>query len=448
MELMTFLKIYRQNVSICFLHKNYQKMRKLNLFITFLLLSGATFAQKTIIVNGGQFGNALENVTLTSYDTQTKTTSIIDTINTSSVQEILIDGNEAYVIAQDSIVKYDLITENRLASTKFAGISTKSLAVLGNELVVSNWYGKSSDNLYIYNKNTLSLVDSVSDVNQGVTSIFIDSGYAYVNQNQSTGAPNYTDTLGLILKIDVANRTVVDTIRVTNYSLDMGQFVANPNGLGFYSINSLSNTITSIDFATNTATNTNFNQNFRITNRSQYQIVDDTAFLRMNEGIGSINLSRLSVIDSLIIDTVVTAFTYDTSAHNFYITQTDFFSYKQGGVYSRSGTKLDTLVVGFSPEVIRMFYNQTVGLAAVFYEEQKSFSVYPNPAKEFIQIDLNQDLSENAELNLYNQQGQLVKSLNHFNNQERIYLNDLERGLYIARLVTKGQVLTQKIILR
>ncbi len=406
------------------------------------------FAQKTILINGGQFGNAQENVNVMIYDTQTKTSTVIDTIYTSSVQDVLIDGDDIFVFAQDSIVKYNLITESRVAASKFAGVSTKTAAIVGNELLVSNWYGKSSDNLYIYDKSNLSLLDSVTNINQGVTSMLIDSGYVYLNQNSSTGAPNYQDTLGLILKVDVANRSIVDSIQVTNYSLEIGEFIPNPNGLGFYSINSSSNTITSIVFATKIATNTSFNQNFKVGNRSQYHIIADTAFLRMNEGIGSINLNNLTVIDSLIIDTTVTAFTYDTVANNFYLTQTDFFSYKQGGVYSRNGTKLDSFIVGFSPEVIKMYYNQTVGLTDVFENKKNSFSVYPNPTEDFIQLDIKQGLNIDAQLFIYNQQGQLVKEVNQLNSQDRISLNNLQAGIYIAQLINGGEVLTQKIIIQ
>ena len=446
MELMTFLKIKRQNVSIRFLHKMQQKMRKINLFISILLLSGALSAQKAIIINGGQFGNPQENVNITIYDPQNQTTTFIDTIGTSSVQDVLIDGSEVYVAAQDSIVKYDLINQTRIAAAKFQGVSTKTMAIVNNELVVGNWYAKTSDNLYIYDKSNLNLLDSVTDVSKGVTSMVVDSNFVFVNQNASTS--NFEDTLGYILKVNITTRSVTDTLIPVNYTQDIGEFILKPDGSGFYSFNNGSNSVATVDFATLAIAQNSMSQDFKVGNKSQYSIYKDTLFLRMNEGIGAINLSNLTVIDSLIIDTTITAFTYDTSAHNFYVTQTDFFSYRQGGVYSRGGIKLDTLTVGYSPEVIRMYYNQTVGLAEGFQAEKSTFTVYPNPASNYIKLQFDQALAKNAILQVYNQKGQLINSVSQLKAGNAINISSLDVGAYVLRLISGETVSNQKIIVQ
>lgn len=410
------------------------------------MLSGALSAQKAIIINGGQFGNPQENVNVNIYDPQNQTTTFIDTIGTSSVQDILINGDEAYVAAQDSIVKYDLITQTRVAASKFHGVSTKTMAIVNNELVVSNWYAKTSDNLYIYDKSNLNLLDSVTDVSKGVTSMVVDSNYVFVNQNSSTS--NFEDTLGYFLKVDIATRTVLDTLTPANYTQDIGELIPKPNASGFYSFNNGSNSVSSIDFSTLSIVQNTLNQDLKVGNKSQYSVFGDTMFLRMNEGIGAIDLSNLSIIDSLIVDTTITAFTYDTSAYNFYITQTDFFSYRQGAVYSRGGGKLDTLTVGYSPEVIRMYYNQTVSLVEAFQAEKSTFSVYPNPATNNIWLDTDQDIADDAILQFYNQKGQLVNTVNQLKTGDAINLSKLETGIYVLRLISGETVSNQKIIVQ
>lgn len=89
------------------------------LFVAIFMAAISIKAQKVILVNGGQFGNNAENVSVISYDVTTKVYNTIDSIGTQSVQDLLIDGNSAFVAAQDSIVKYDLVTQSRVAAASF-----------------------------------------------------------------------------------------------------------------------------------------------------------------------------------------------------------------------------------------------------------------------------------------------------------------------------------------
>ena len=80
-------------------------MKKITFSIALSLCALASVAQKTVLANGGRFGIQSENVTISIYDTQLKTSVTIDTIHTQSVQDVLVDGNAAIVAAQDSIVR-------------------------------------------------------------------------------------------------------------------------------------------------------------------------------------------------------------------------------------------------------------------------------------------------------------------------------------------------------
>lgn len=417
-------------------------------FALFNLIFFSTFSQGVVLVNGGQFGNPNENANVVIYDVPTNTYTTLDTIQTNSVQDVLIDGNRFYVLAQDSIVLYDAQTQSRLAAQVFQGNSTKTAQLSGNELLVGNWFGQSSDNLYIYDASNLQLLDSVAAVESGITSMLLDSGFAYITQNQSTA--NFEDTLGMIIKVNIASRQVEDTIKVNNYTGGFGELILQPDGSGFYSFNPTSNTVTSVDFATLNASNTVFNQDIRLSNRSQWSTHDDTLFLKMNAGIGAINLQNLNLIDSLIIDTVVTAFVYDTVNRQFLVTQTDFFSFTSGKIYNRAGIQTDTLITGFSPEVIDLLPPKPVGINELSNSEASiEFKVYPNPTSGMIKIQLKTERSSSAtQLQLFDTNGRLVREEQLLNGEGQIDLSDQPRGLYFLNFLYQGQRLTKKIILQ
>ena len=426
-------------------------MKKITFSIALSVLTFASFAQKTVLANGGRFGNQTENVSVSVYDTQTGISTTIDSIGTQSVQDVLVDGNIAFVAAQDSIVRYDLVSNTRTAAVKFAGASTKAM-LLGpnNELIVSNWYGRSSNNVYIYNQTTLNLIDSI-DIAGGVTTMLVDAAndLLIVTQNQSTGAPNYSDTLGSIVAVTISTRSVITPLTVTGYSGGIGELIAKPNGTGAYAFNSSSNTIIDVDVANFPAVTTTLstsNQNLKVGNSSQYEVNGDTLFLRMNQGIGTMNLNNLAVIDSNLIDTIVTSFAYDNVNHRFYVTATDFFSFTSGKVYDRSGNYLNTFAVASSPEAISMSYNQATGLLSFSNKETKGFSIFPNPATTQFSIDA--DLTAKTSVQILNYNGQLVKEINQLNSSNQIDVSNLSSGVYFVNILINDSFSTEKLIVR
>ncbi len=418
---------------------------KKNYFLGALLtlVSSYTFAQKAIILNGGQFGNQNENVNVQIYDPLIQSSFVIDTIHTQSVQEIIFDGNIAFVAAQDSLVSYDLSTGSRVAATRFNGVSTKSLAIFGNELLVGNFYGVSTSNLMIYNKTNLNLLDSVQGINKPVKSIVINSVYAYVTQNETTSS--YSDTLGQVFKIHIPNRAVTDSIQVPSYSGDMGQIIEKSNNQGFITLNA-SGTISEGSFASSfSATNTSVPVGLGVTSKSQYAIDQDTLFVRTGDGIAAINMTNLSMIDTLIVDTVVTGFTYDSNGKMFHLTQTDYFSYNQGQSYTRGGVKTNDFIVGFSPEVIRMYYGAIVNIDEIVFE-QEELELYPNPTNSITNINLEKLGIQSAELLIIDLQGRIVLNtwISEFDNS--INVGHLKTGSYFVLLREGNSLYKTQII--
>jgi len=413
---------------------------KKNYFLwAIMLFATTTFAQKALILNEGKWGDPSENANLLIYDIQSKQYSQIDTIYTSSVQELLIDGDDVYVAAQNSILKYNLVTESRIAAAAFPGVSTKDLNISNNELWVSNFYGQDSNNIYVFDKSNLSFIDSLPAVTREVGSMVSDQNYLYATQNSPTST--YTDTLGIILKIDLTTKAIVDTLSFASYTEDIGQLIIHDNKL--FSFNSYSNTVGVVDLINQQKTLRNSGLNITVGSKSNYSLFADTIFVQVSGGIAAINLSDLSVIDSKIVDTVITAFSYDTVNYQFYISQTDFYSYNKGAIYSRTGQKVDTLQVGFSPEGMRIYYNQQVGLADK-QRKQHRFKVYPNPAKEMIQFELSENVNT-VEMKIFNQLGALVKTQN-INPNQVINISELSKGIYFVLLQSKDNYGMEKLI--
>ena len=422
-------------------------MKKNCFLLVMMFLSITGFSQRVILVNGGQFGNQSENANVIVYDVQTKTHQVIDTIHTQSVQDVLIEESHVYVAAQDSIVKYQITTggiSGRITAEAFPGVSTKTMAISGTDLLVGNWYAQSSNNLYIFDKFNLNILDTLTDVSKGAISIVTHQGFAYISQNAQTSS--FTDTLGYIIKLDVANRSIVDTITVNGYTEEFGQLHIDPITNTMWAINSGSNTISTINLSTLAATNTLINADLKVGNLSQMHVFNDTLFAKMDNGIGSIHLGLLDTIRTNIIDTVVTAFTYDASQAKFYVTQTDFFSYAYGKVYDRTGNKLDTFVVGYSPEVIRMQYDPPVGIAEFNSSSETTFQLYPNPARQTINIK-REDARYN-QLAIFDLAGKRVYQETIRKEEVVFDISNLPSGVYFVQLANQKERINQKLIIK
>ena len=121
---------------------------------------------QVIIGNGGRFETTppfFDYVTMESYNTSTQTYTLFDTIYTQSIQDILVSDHYAYVAAQDSLVKYDLDTWQRVAAVADSGLS--KLAIYNDKLIVTKQYPVSRFFVEVLNSSDLSifsLIDNIS----------------------------------------------------------------------------------------------------------------------------------------------------------------------------------------------------------------------------------------------------------------------------------------------
>jgi len=417
-------------------------MKKLLLIFVAAVAVNSASAQKVILVNGGQYGNNSSNVNVVTYDVATKVYTTIDTIQTQSVQELLIDGNTAYVAAQDSIVAYDLTTDKRVAATQFAGLSTKSIAVYNNYLLAGNWYGQTSNNLYIYDKTTLTLVDSVPQITKGVSSMLIYDTTLFVAQNYST--IGYTDSAGYLAVVNLNTMDYINDIQFNNNGEDLGYLIQDPSGNGLVAINSVSNTLSYYNyFFPSTSTDS---IGFDISaHASKQTIFHDTLFLEMNNRIAAYNLLNRTIIDTNVVDYDSYAFTYDTLNNMFYATASDFFSFTEGKIFNRNGVLIDTMIVGYSPEVIGMYYNQVTSISEEV-ASQLNVSVYPNPTTDYLTIS-SKNNEASVQIRIVDLNGKVVyDGIKTSSFDLKLDLTSYPSGAYLLMALSGKNYTVQKII--
>ena len=69
-------------------------------------------------------------------------------------------------------------------------------------------------------------------------------------------------------------------------------------------------------------------------------------------------------------------------------------------------------------------------------------SIYPNPATNYIYVNT----EVNAQIDIFNIDGQLVKSINISSSKEPINIQDLTAGNYLVRITTEKEVLSSRLI--
>jgi hypothetical protein len=335
-------------------------------FLLISLFSAQLAAQvlpvRVVIVNGGRFGNPADDVNLSIYDLYSNSYVSLDTIRTESVQDVLVKGREVYVAAQDSIVKYDLISGQRVAAQAFGAPSTISLGLYHDYLLVGNWYapfgqpGPFNKNFRIFNKNTLAFVADIPQIREGAKSFAVLGDTAYISQNLTSSS--FSDSAGWMVKVDLKTLSYADSVAIGNGTGDLGRLLAW-NG-AIYGLNSSSNTLTVYNPATGIAISQPANADFSIGSAGTRLTLEANGVVHtvIDEKIATYDLLTRSIIAPAIVDTVITAFALDTVNRRYYITQTDFFSYTGGAIYSAQGQRLDTLLCGSSPEAIGIAYNQ------------------------------------------------------------------------------------------
>jgi hypothetical protein len=89
------------------------------LFIHFIFSGSGVFAQMThqiVVGNGGIYNNDADHVTITGINPNDYASSPIGEIIRESIQDLIVVENLAFVAAEDSLVKFDLVSNTKIAA--------------------------------------------------------------------------------------------------------------------------------------------------------------------------------------------------------------------------------------------------------------------------------------------------------------------------------------------
>jgi hypothetical protein len=113
-----------------------------------------------------------------------------------------------------------------------------------------------------------------------------------------------------------------------------------------------------------------------------------------------------------------------------------------GGLFAT----LYNLITG-TTNVIKFMPNGFIGLINIETGEKETIKVYPNPAKDFVYVDIEASNFEKGEVELFDMQGKLVKKAKLSAKQgNRVDVSNLNAGAYTYNVSLNGKTISGKVI--
>ena len=375
------------------------KHRNILFAVAFYLLSVAPvflmgqtpYVKQIVSVNSGKFEFSppyQDYVTVQSYLPVNGEGNLIQTVFTQSVQDIITKGDIAYISAQDSIIKINLTTYQRVAAIADSGLS--KLLLFGDKLIVTKQYPVSTYFAEVLRADDLSLVASIPNIPGdcgGVVAVG-DSVYIVVNGGWmgTEGKIAVVETSGwTVSRIINLGTSAVGSMNIYLYNNQL--FIINKSpysapDAGSISIYNLNN---------HSFENVNLERNVG----SGAGIDGSLLYFGFDYGIGSFNMNSRKIEDSAVIADpgsamfrYITSATIDTLNHLIYVNVGDYVSPGNCMASALTGDSVTSFATGISTDGIAVDYR--VSAAGVDYpdEDATSFSLHPNPATDFITLKL------------------------------------------------------------
>lgn len=427
-----------------------QNLSKLLFVITCCtIFSNFSLAQNgsLVVVNGGVFGSTnYANISIQAFGTSTP--DHLDTIYTTSVQDLLVADLWLYVAAQDSIIRYDLDTRKREAATAFGSTSTIKMALHNNHLLVGNWYepfgwsGPYPNHFRIFDAASLAFVDSIPEITKAVDDFVVIGNYAYIVQNNDKTV-GWGDTLGYLAVVDLNNFSWVRNDTLSSAGDEMGRLVVEGNMI--YSLNASSNTISTYNTSTQAKSTQAASSSLHPLTTGTTAYLSDTPgvwYLPFDNGIGSYNLATNTVVQANILTIPGSfAFALDTINNQFCVSHIDYGNQanNKGRIYDMNGDSVGVFVVGFSPELLAVIPDNGVAISRIADEGEMNFTIFPNPTTAVLNIEM--ENAEPMDILIINQIGQTVLHQKSNQNLTKIGVNQLAAGLYFVNLVNEDGVM-------
>ncbi|MEI6455867.1 MAG: T9SS type A sorting domain-containing protein [bacterium] len=422
------------------------------LFTLLVSLNYNTFAQKNewvnqvIVVNGGKYesGSPSDYVTVQSYNPVTQVTNIFGTIYTQSTQHAIINDNFLYVAAQDSIIKYNIDTYQRVAAIADSGLS--KLYLYNNRLIVTKQWPIKRFFAEVLDANDLSLITRIQNISGDCGEVTVAQDTVYIAVNGG-----YTGTTGKLAVINTENWSLRREIELGpdakgiwnlyNYSGLLVGVCRTPSGSAENSY------LTFFDYFTGVFANVPFG----ITLSDGYGIKDDLLYLNINKGIGTINVMTKNIQDTVVIPDpgsqlkiFISSAAIDYINGNIYRNIGNMINSGRGVISNAVGDSIGWYPTGINADAIAIDYRTPVGISG--QQGHSDLSVYPNPVNDYLLVDYSGQ-GEITGIVLSDLAGRIFSTPCDITpNRTRINCSDLKPGIYFLTTRTTTGNITRKFI--
>lgn len=403
-----------------------------------MLQGQASYVKQIVTGNGGKFEYTppfQDFVTIQTYNPAGGVPNIVHTIFTQSVQDICISGNSAYIAAQDSIVKIDLNTYQRIASIADSGLS--KLYLSGDKLFVSKQYPLTTFFVEVLDTADLSLVSSIPGISGDCGNMVLAGDSLYV-----AVSGGWMGTEGKIAVIETNGYSLVREINLGTGAVGTLNIYKYNDKL--YTVNKSpymtpdAGSITTYNLADGTYSNTLINKNVG----AGAGICGHLLFFGLDYGIGSFNMNSLSVQDTVIVpDPGSTFFRFITSAaidtlnDRIFVNSGDYFTPGSCLVSTLAGDSVASYATGISTEAVAVDYRKVATGFENQHQENARFSMHPNPATHWLTI---QPADDNPldEIAIFDRMGRIVfhQACTDNTKQARIAIASWPSGIYIVKV--------------
>lgn len=173
----------------------------------FPLITQAQTPRQIIIANGGNFSDTTDVATVAAWNLATNNYFTFDTIPVSSVQDVLVDGQYAYVAADGMVMKYDIDSYTRLYTASVPGVRSLALAPNQSAIVAACGFPVNSDYVRILNQSDLSEIAAVQNISGQCEGVVVVNDTAYV-----TVPGGFGSLTGKVALVNLSNSGVIAEI--------------------------------------------------------------------------------------------------------------------------------------------------------------------------------------------------------------------------------------------
>ena len=407
-----------------------------------ILASQSINAQtQVIIANGGLFESSApytDRATVGSYNMSTNTYSIFDTIHVESINGTVIENEHAYVGAFDTVVKYDIDNYTRLA-TAYAD-QIKNVHLAGNMLFTSFYNGAGAPLMKSLNKATLAVEFSFNDLEENIGGVVLLNDSVYIASNVPGTVDAFppfgifTDTLGVISVFNASTGAFSRKIELGEDAAGINQLVAYNNNI--YAVCKESENVIEYNTTTGATVSSNVGAKGLVDNYSNILIIETAT------GLDKFDMNTKTMLNQGFTTSSISE-AYDNINDEYYFTQSDFSSYGKTFIHDINGAALDSFDVNLSPQGIAIDYRTPVNINETELAISE-FSIYPNPTKDNISINLTTNVNT---LEIIDVSGRIIISRNNLSaGIHKINLTNLRTGVYFTKIINDNETRVERFI--